>query len=253
MKKSRALFLFVLSACASAQYGQPGSPVYLATPSQMDSWDRNLPVPAPAPAEPPSGETVSLVRLRHKPPAKARDAFARGIRFDQAGAIENAAAEFEKAIALDPEFSEAHGNLGVEYSAAGRLAEAAAEFRRAMAIDPATSVHHSNLALVLVRLKQNQEAENEAQAALSQDSTNASGHLVLGLLWAQRPEKSSVAESQLLYAARSIPAAHLVLAQIYTAEGAAQTARAELDHYLQATTPTKKIAVNRGQAFLSPR
>jgi tetratricopeptide (TPR) repeat protein len=252
LKNVRTLFLyFVTAACASAQYGYHGCCAYTATPSQLDMWDKE--VPFEKPSSPPSGESVSVVRLTHKPPAKARDAFQRGIKLDRAGAPENAATEFEKAIALDPDFSEAHGNLGVEYTAMGRLDDAIAEFHRALALDPATSFHHSNLAYALIRLNRNQEAESEAQMALGVDSGNATAQFLLGFLWARRPDKRKAAETYLTSAARTVPAAHLVLAQMYTAEGSVEIARAELDRYQEATTPGNKAHVNHGQSFLSPR
>lgn len=252
MRKFRLLFFCVAAAgCCWAQYGGQRCCSSMLTPSQLDRWD--IEHPSGSPATPPSGESVSVVRLRHKPPAKARDAFLRGIRFDDAGDFEHAAAEFAQAISLDPQFSEAYGNLGVEYSAVGRYDQAIAQFHRALTLDPATSFHHSNLAFSLIRINRLQEAETEAQAALGLDSTNSSAHFLLGCLWATRPEKRSAAETHLSYAARTMPAAHLALAQLYAAEGSAQIARAELEHYLEASAPGKEIQVNRGQSFLSTR
>jgi hypothetical protein len=69
----------------------------------------------------PLGQSVSAARLRHKPPRKAISAFSRGMKLGAAGEYRGAASEFEKTIALDPGFSEAHGNLAVEYTWLGRL------------------------------------------------------------------------------------------------------------------------------------
>src|SRR5581483_8243215 len=98
---------------------------------------------------------------------------------------------------------------------------------RAIAIDPATAFHHSNLAYTLIRLNRDKEAEAEAQAALGLDSTNTIAHFLLGFVQAQRPEKRNAAETHLVFAARTFPPAHLVLAEMYRMEGAAQTANAE--------------------------
>ena len=241
MKILQTLFVSCAGvACCAAQSHAPACCTYLTTPAEADRWENPFPVPASTP----SGETVSVARLRHRPPAKARDAFFRGIARDEAGAYEEAAAQFEQAIARDADFSEAHGNLGVEYTALGRLDEAIAEFQRASALDPATSVHHSNFAYALIRLNRNHEAEDEAQAATSLDSTNATARFLLGVLWAQRPEKRDAAETQLIYAARTVPAAHLALAQMYAAEGSAQSARTQLDRYIEETTAEKRVPLN---------
>jgi Flp pilus assembly protein TadD len=176
----------------------------------------------------------------------------RGLKFDERGSFAEAAAEFEKAAAFDPEFSEAHGNLGVEYTAAGRLDEAVSEFHHALALDPATSFHHSNLAFALIRLGRDKEAEGEAQAALGVDPTSGVAHLLLGAVLAQRPEKRGLAESHLSAAAQTFPAAHLVLSRLYREEGASEIAAAELKRFRQASALVNRKQANHNQAFVKP-
>ena len=253
MRRLRPLFLWVLAAaCGSAQPGNRHCCEFPTTPAQLDGWEDSLQTP-PVPANGPSGDSVSVARLRHQPRGKARAAFLRGMQLDRSGAYKNAAAEFQKAISLDPECSEAYGNLGVEYTLAGRFDEAIAEFHHALALDPATAAHHSNLAFALIRISRNQEAADEAQTAISLDSTSSLAHFLLGYVLAQQPEKYDSAATHLTYAARTVPAAHLVLAQIYNEEGLVRNAQAEFDHYLVETAPAGKVLLNHGQTFLSPR
>jgi tetratricopeptide (TPR) repeat protein len=51
------------------------------------------------------------------------------------GDIDGAIARFEAAIALDPDFPEAHHNLGVAYRRAGRRSDAVRELRRATGLE----------------------------------------------------------------------------------------------------------------------
>jgi len=66
------------------------------------------------------GQTVSAARLRHKFVSKAVSAFSRALKLAESGAWEMGARELEKAVTIDPGFSEAHGNLGVHYFKLGR-------------------------------------------------------------------------------------------------------------------------------------
>lgn len=247
MKRLYRLLLFTLAAGAS-----PAQSFDFGLPSHRDWTDRTLEGPSTWGAVPDQarGGTISIARLRHHPPRKARQAFLRGIKFSEAGAYPEAAAEFAKAAELDPDFSEAHGNLGVEYTWLKRYDDSVPEFRRAIALDPATSFHHSNLAYTLMRLNRPNEAEAEAQTAVGLDETNASAQFMLGLLLARRPETLALCQSHLVYAARTIPEAHFVLAGVYSATGAPQRAGAELENYRRDVAPARR---SNGRLSFAPR
>jgi len=53
----------------------------------------------------------------------------------EAGDVDGAIARFTAAIALDPDFPEAHHNLGVAYRRAGRRSDAVRELRRATGLE----------------------------------------------------------------------------------------------------------------------
>jgi tetratricopeptide (TPR) repeat protein len=53
----------------------------------------------------------------------------------EAGDIDGAIARFETAIRLDPDYPEAHHNLGVAYRRAGRRSDAVRELRRATGLE----------------------------------------------------------------------------------------------------------------------
>ena len=63
---------------------------------------------------------------------------------------------------------------------------------------------------------------------------------MLGFLLTRRKETREEAAEHLLYAAREVPEAHLVLAQLFQAEGDEQRATSELDRYKQATAPVPR-------------
>src|SRR5262249_14223833 len=99
-----------------------------------------------------SGETVSVARLRHTPARKAMQAVVAAQQYPARGDLAIATDDLRKAVRLDPEFAEAHANLGVALIRSGHPDEAEKEFRRAVELDGTTSAHQSNLAFVLMAL-----------------------------------------------------------------------------------------------------
>jgi Flp pilus assembly protein TadD len=136
--------------------------------------------------------------------------------------------EFERAVRIDPEFSEAYGNLGTSLSATGRFEEANGDFRRAIELDPATCTHHMNLGYALLRLGRAKDAEPEARTAVALDPTNVNAQYLLGVIFAERVETRSAAIQHLLYAARDVPDAHYALAQLYRIAGDEPAASQEM-------------------------
>src|SRR5690606_16322677 len=75
----------------------------------------------------------------------------------------------DRAIALRPDFVEAHDNRGVALSEAGRHAEALASFDRALAVAPDYAVSHRNRGGALEALKRPEEALESYAKALAYD------------------------------------------------------------------------------------
>ena len=149
--------------------------------------------------------TVSAKRLRHQAPKAARAAYESAIRLHLAKDNQKAAALLEKAIALDPDFPEAHDDLGVAYAWLHRYPEAEEEFRRAIALIPEESLPHSNLGWVLFETGQRAEAETSVRHAIQLSPENASAHMLMGRLLIENPQTLQEGLGYLEFAARTIP------------------------------------------------
>jgi tetratricopeptide (TPR) repeat protein len=170
-------------------------------------------IPPDRSATPPGGP-VSVARLRHKPPKDATKAVERAQRYSEAGDWTRAAEELEKAVSKDPGYSEAHINLGVQYVRLKRLPEAQAELERAIALDPASALAYSNLAETEILLGDRAAAERSVRKAVDLDGSNAAAQMIFGWLLAAHPETRAEGIKHLEYAARTIPAAARILAQL---------------------------------------
>ena len=193
-----------------------------------------LTVPEPRTAAAPQG-AVSVGRLRHEPNKKAMKALIAAQKYSGQGDYARAAEELRKAIRLDPECSEAHGNLGAQLIRTGKAVEAIPEFQRAIELDPGTASHYSNLAFALMLQGQFREALEPATRAVRMESTNVRANCVLGYLLARSPETLPQAVPHLRIAAREMPKARFVLAQVLRELGNETAARQEIDQYAAET------------------
>jgi len=162
----------------------------------------------PDPPRPPviSG-TVSAATLRHAIPKAAAKAHERARKLFASGKFSDALRELEKAVALDPDFAEAHENLGALYLKLGRPAESEPHLRRAIELNPSSSFAHSDLSMVQLLAGDKEAAERSARRALELSRGNDWARFVLGATLVLNPATYSEGLQHLEYASRSVPAA----------------------------------------------
>jgi tetratricopeptide (TPR) repeat protein len=97
------------------------------------------------------------------------------------GELDHGIAELEIALALSPDFPDAHNNLGSALGVKGRFDEAIVHFQAALARQNTPETHH-NLAFALTQTGRRDEAMHEYEAALALDPDLAGAHAKLGAL-----------------------------------------------------------------------
>jgi len=157
-----------------------GTPVVLRLPEQK----RN---------QPPAGK-VSVRELQHPIPKQALRAAFEAQQYLEGHETAKAIAKLELAIRIAPAYREAHANLGVQYARAGRMDEAAGQFQTALAIGPPDVLIYTNLALAMLALKQYREGEEFAQKALSLEPENAKSQSLLRYAAAHARSSTVVAQ-----------------------------------------------------------
>ena len=96
--------------------------------------------------------------------ARAHNDF--GASLAGAGKTQEAMAQYQQAIALQPGYPEAHSNLGRALVTAGRLDEAIGHYRQALEADPSAEAHY-NLGASLAGAGKMEEATAQYQEALA--------------------------------------------------------------------------------------
>jgi tetratricopeptide (TPR) repeat protein len=77
--------------------------------------------------------------------------------------------DFERAVKLDPNFADAHNNLGTIYYQNQQLKQAIREYEKAIALNPAQATYHSNLGTAYLERKEFDKAASEYARALQID------------------------------------------------------------------------------------
>jgi tetratricopeptide (TPR) repeat protein len=109
----------------------------------------------------------------------------------------DAQAQFEAAIAIDPNYAEAHHNLGLAHAEQRRFEEAIAAYRKALSLPtyPTPEVAYHNLGNAYLALNRMPEAEDAYRAALRLEGRRVETHYNLGALLAILGRKDEAVRS----------------------------------------------------------
>ncbi|HXJ40364.1 MAG TPA: tetratricopeptide repeat protein [Bryobacteraceae bacterium] len=185
------------------------------------------------PSDRPINGTVSVSRLRHHVPARAQNELARSEREYQQGRVQSSIAHLRKAIAIDPDYMEAHNNLGARYIALGDNDRAIEQLEIALRLDPSSAFAHLNLSLAFYFLKRGNEAEQCARNAIRMAPEVPKAHYLLGLILEAEGKNTPEAVEHLEKSAVEFPKAHLLAARALVLHGAIAAAALEFRQYLE--------------------
>ena len=90
-----------------------------------------------------------------------------------------AEAAFREAIRIQPDYVDAHGNLGNLLSGKGDLEQARTHFEIALRLRPGDAATHYNFAMALGRARLYDEARRQLEAAVRADPELADAHMLL--------------------------------------------------------------------------
>jgi thioredoxin-like negative regulator of GroEL len=199
------------------------------------------PQPAMRPRMTPAAETVPVSDL--VVPPKAAKEFERSMKAFQSGDFQSAAGHLEKAIHIDPEFVQAHNNLGATYLNLREYDSAAIQFQKTIELAPKLQEPYHNLGMALMLLRRFPEAEVAVRHALDIAPQRLSARYTLGRILAMEGSTTPEAVEMLSQVATERPEARLPLAQVLLNRGAVDQAAAELRTYLKDPDPAKKQLV----------
>ncbi len=126
------------------------------------------------------------------PPPEAVTLLDRAFAHQQAGQLEEAAAHYRQALAIDPSCAQGHNNLGVVLKDLGHLDEAVTHHGAALKINPTDADAYYNLGLALTGQGRFDEARAHYKKALKLNPNDAAAHHNLGAVLVKqgRPEEA---------------------------------------------------------------
>jgi superkiller protein 3 len=112
-----------------------------------------------------------------EPEINASTYFAHGHLLERQGQFDRAAKQYERSLALRPEFLSARNRLGITLNKLGRHAEASLQFERALASYPTKAYLYNNLGFSLYLENRYEEAEAALARALDLQPDFARAHM----------------------------------------------------------------------------
>lgn len=136
-------------------------------------------------------KTVPLLhRAKKKEARSADDWYMLGCELESTS-VEQAIDAYERAIATDPEHSDAHVNLGRMLHEEGAPAAAEPHYRAALEIDPTNETAAYNLGVALEDLGRMNDAVRAYDRALTINPEHADAHFNLAGIYERRGEKAA--------------------------------------------------------------
>jgi tetratricopeptide (TPR) repeat protein len=189
----------------SVSVGEPGMPPLIIHLPESLTGSR---------ASQPLAGAISVRQLQHPPTRKALNAAVQAARFSAARDYSKAAAALEKAVALSPDYADAHTNLGAMYFRLARYQESIAETERSIAIGGATAPKLCNVAFAQLQLANDANALDAARAALRLQPDDPRAHFIVGLVLFLSHGPVDEVKNHLEFAARTLPDARDALEKI---------------------------------------
>jgi tetratricopeptide (TPR) repeat protein len=176
---------------------------------------------------------VSVRDLRSRVPKKAFQAFVKAQHYAETDKPAEAIGQLRQAIALSPNWRDAHVNLGAELVKAGRYEEGMAELQEAIRIGPPTAMMYTDYAAALATIHRPAEGEKAVREALRLDASFGRAHYLLGHMLAMQSGREKEALDHLRAGATEVASAHIVAAQVLLRSGDQAGGAAELRDYLK--------------------
>ncbi len=160
----------------------------------------------------------------------------RGLAFEEAGRIEDAIAEHEKALELDPDLSLAHANLIILYGRTNQRQKAEEHFRAAVRIDPNHADSYYNYGVLLLKEGKDAEAEEMFRKAVEANPFHSQAYHNLGFVREKQGRLDEALEFYLKAVERqpNYPLAHFSIGRILANQKKYDEA---INHFLLSLSP----------------
>lgn len=204
-------------------------------------------------AYPESIETKQPVVKFPTSPVEVLTLFNEGIHFHQQKEILKAIQSYQKVLELDPNFAEAHNNLGIIHQEMGDWEKALEAYQKSVATKPWYERGHNNRGIILHFLGRNEEALEAFQEALALNPHNLESYLNMGILFKNQGQIEKAIEScQKALAINPFQGeTHYNIGLFYEQTGNFDTAIRHYQKFIQLASPTHGELILKVQRHLN--
>jgi tetratricopeptide (TPR) repeat protein len=167
------------AASSSSHKDDSASKASSALPTSTTAISTRTPIPADP------GERA-LEALKH---------YNMAVKLHLVGKLGDAITEYQNALALNPQLSEAHSNLGLVYNQQHNYAQALAEFKKALSINPRDAITYNGIGAALRAEKDLGGAIKNWEAAVELDPHLATASYNLGTAYELQKEYDRAVKS----------------------------------------------------------
>jgi Flp pilus assembly protein TadD len=191
------------------------------------------------------GGTVTLAALRHPPSPRVLEAMAHAVKLMEKNRIGEAIEHLEKARGMDPEFPGIYRALGLVYLHQKQTEQAVPQFEKAVQLDPQDAKSLADLGVIYFQCSRWKDAEDAARRSLAADHAQKKARLVLGMSLVRQHHTTDEAFKALREAQSEFPDARLGIAQCFIIRNDVNSARTELQAYVDTDSATQKELAGR--------
>ena len=207
-------FTYFAPSCSTGKRFTASSNILGATEAKSGMTDENL------------SKVMSQLRPH---PGNAEGHYQLGCWYHERSRHQDAIKEFQKAIYIKPDYTEAYNGLGVCYDWQGDYAAASDAYRMALRLNPDLAYIYNNLGHSYILQGKNEEAIDALNRALALGSNTKQTHNNLGLAYALSGQ-FDLAMKEFEFTGNNA-LAHTLLAKIYYQKGQFDKAK---EHYGEA-------------------
>jgi tetratricopeptide (TPR) repeat protein len=184
-------------------------------------------------------------------PKDAKAHYNLGLAYQQQDKLDEAAAAYQEAIGLDPDLANAHNNLGHIYYTQGRPEQAIAEYQEAIRINPDDDTAHYNLALSYYHQGLLDQAIAEYEETVRLNPDNADAYYNLGRAYYEQGklDKAIGAWTESIRIEPADSMAHSNLGRAYFDQGRLDDASAELREAIRLDVENPLPHLNLGLVY----
>ena len=184
-----------------------------------------------------------------------RNMFTYGVAYYERGYFDQAAASFQAALRDNPDYPEAHYNLGTLYLKSENMAEAREHFQRALQLRPEYPDALNNLGLIAAEQGRWEEALHYFRESIRQKPNNGTAFLNLGNVFREqgRREEAMEALQQALHLEPQDPEIHYSLGMLYAQREDNRRARDFLEKAVKLQPDYPEALNNLGVLYLRIR